>query len=90
MGSKVDIAMLDSVVSPMYSGIASYLSSGQVPGLGHMLLFNRAPHDSVYESRDRKCISVGALECGSNKTRAACWIEMILFPISGAQKSGPR
>jgi len=50
------------VVSLMHGEVASYLSSGKVPGLGHMLLFDGAPHYGVYETKDGKYISVGALE----------------------------
>lgn len=61
-GQHVDIAMLDGVVSLMHGEAASYFSTGQVPGLGHILLFSGAPHYGVYETKDGKYISLGALE----------------------------
>lgn len=61
-GQHVDIAMLDGVVSLMHAEAASYFSTGQIPGLGHILMFSGAPHYGVYETKDGKYVSLGALE----------------------------
>jgi len=61
-GQHVDIAMLDGVVSLMHAEAAMYFSTGQVPGLGHILMFSGAPHYGVYQTKDGKYISLGALE----------------------------
>ena len=57
-GQHVDIAMLDGVVSLMHAEAASYFSTGQ----GRILMFSGAPHYSIYETKDGKYVSLGALE----------------------------
>jgi len=62
-GQYVDIAMLDGVVSLMHAEAMAYFLTGQVPGLGHRLLFSgEVPFYGVYETKDGKYISLGVLE----------------------------
>ncbi|MBE0415103.1 MAG: CoA transferase [Dehalococcoidia bacterium] len=61
-GQHVDIAMMDGVVSLMHAEAASYLATGRVPVTGDVLFFGGAPHYNIYETKDGKYISIGALE----------------------------
>jgi len=61
-GQHVDISMMDGVVSLMHAEVAGYLTTGKVPAPGDIMMFGGAPNYNVYETRDGKYISVGALE----------------------------
>jgi len=61
-GQHVDIAMTDGVISLMHTEAATYFATGKVPGLGDILMFRGAPHYGIYQTRDGKYISLGALE----------------------------
>lgn len=61
-GQHVDIAMTDGVVSMMHTEIASYFATGRVPTRGNILMFSGSPFYGVYETKDGKYISLGALE----------------------------
>ena len=61
-GQHVDIAMTDGVISLMHAEAASYFATGKVPGLGDILMFGGAHHYNIYETKDGKYVSLGALE----------------------------
>jgi len=61
-GQYVDISMTDGVVSLMHAEAAQYFSSGFVPGRGDILSFGGMPFYNIYQTRDGKYVSLGALE----------------------------
>jgi crotonobetainyl-CoA:carnitine CoA-transferase CaiB-like acyl-CoA transferase len=63
-GQLIDIAMVDGVISLMHFAIAQQIrSGGQDAGTADMFT-GKMPHYSVYETKDGKFMSVGALEPG--------------------------
>jgi crotonobetainyl-CoA:carnitine CoA-transferase CaiB-like acyl-CoA transferase len=61
-GQYIDMAMIDGLVTMLVLPIDDYLSSGEVPRRGETLLTGRYPWYNVYETKDGKYISVGAIE----------------------------
>ena len=60
-GQFIDIAMLDGVMLLMAQSLSIYFSSGVIPERGRMLL-SRVPCYNVYETKDGRYITIGALE----------------------------
>jgi len=61
-GQHVDISMTDGVVSLMHAEAANYFATGRVPTTGNILMFSGCPCYGIYETKDGKYISLGALE----------------------------
>jgi crotonobetainyl-CoA:carnitine CoA-transferase CaiB-like acyl-CoA transferase len=61
-GQYVDIAMTDGVVSLMAQPLAEFFASGRVPERGNERITGGWPNYNVYETKDRKYISIGCLE----------------------------
>ena len=61
-GHFVDMSMLDAVVELNLQGINPYLYDGAVPHRGETMLSGKFPWYNVYETKDGKYISLGALE----------------------------
>ena len=61
-GQHVDISMTDGVVSLMHGEAAGYFDTGHIPTRGDMLVIGGAPFYNVYETKDSKYITIGALE----------------------------
>ena len=61
-GQYVDISMTDGVVSLMHAEAAQYFSTGIVPTRGDVLFFGGMPLYNIYETKDGKYVSLGALE----------------------------
>jgi crotonobetainyl-CoA:carnitine CoA-transferase CaiB-like acyl-CoA transferase len=61
-GQHVDISMTDGIVSLMHGEAAGYFDTGRVPGRGDLLVIGGAPFYGVYETKDGKYVSIGALE----------------------------
>lgn len=61
-GQHVDIAMTDGVVSLMHGEAAGYFATGRVPTRGDLLVIGGAPFYGIYETKDSKYVSIGALE----------------------------
>jgi alpha-methylacyl-CoA racemase len=61
-GQHVDISMTDGVLSLMHGEAATYFDTGRVPGRGDLLVIGGAPFYGVYETKDGKYITIGALE----------------------------
>ncbi|MEA1958340.1 MAG: CaiB/BaiF CoA-transferase family protein [Chloroflexota bacterium] len=61
-GQHVDISMTDGVVSLMHGEAAGYFDTGHIPTRGDMLVIGGAPFYAVYETKDGKYITIGALE----------------------------
>lgn len=62
VGQYVDVAMLDGVVAWLAGAAAWHFATGRSPGPGELRLTGGFPWYNVYETRDGKWISVGALE----------------------------
>ncbi len=61
-GQYVDISMTDGVLSLMHAEAAQYFSTGAVPTRGDVLFFGGMPFYNIYETKDGKYVSLGALE----------------------------
>ena len=61
-GHFVDMSMLDAVVELNLQGINPYLYGGAVPHRGETMLSGKFPWYNLYETKDGKYISLGALE----------------------------
>jgi crotonobetainyl-CoA:carnitine CoA-transferase CaiB-like acyl-CoA transferase len=61
-GQFVDIAMTDGVVSMLVSQFSTYFASGMVPRRGETLLDGGAHYYNIYETKDGKWLSIGAIE----------------------------
>jgi crotonobetainyl-CoA:carnitine CoA-transferase CaiB-like acyl-CoA transferase len=61
-GRFVDMSMLDAVVELSIQEINPYLLGGPVPHRGEGMLSGKYPWYNVYETKDSKHISLGALE----------------------------
>ncbi len=61
-GRLVDVAMLDTVLSWLALPAAVFAATGGVPRRGRVFLSGGLPGYQVYESKDGRHISVGALE----------------------------
>ena len=61
-GRFIDMSMLDAVVELNLQGINPYLYGGAVPHRGETMLSGKFPWYNLYETKDGKYISLGALE----------------------------
>jgi crotonobetainyl-CoA:carnitine CoA-transferase CaiB-like acyl-CoA transferase len=61
-GQHVDISMTDGVVSLMHAEAAGYFDTGRIPTRGDLLVIGGAPFYGVYETKDGKYVTIGALE----------------------------
>jgi crotonobetainyl-CoA:carnitine CoA-transferase CaiB-like acyl-CoA transferase len=61
-GRFVDVAMLDTVVSWLALPAAIFAATGEVPTRGRLFLSGGLPGYQVYETKDGRYITVGALE----------------------------
>jgi crotonobetainyl-CoA:carnitine CoA-transferase CaiB-like acyl-CoA transferase len=61
-GQHVDVSMTDGVVSLMHGEAAGYFDTGRIPTRGDLLVIGGAPFYGVYETKDGKYVSIGALE----------------------------
>ncbi len=61
-GQFLDVAATDGIVSMMSVAIDEYLSTGAEPTRGATLLTGQYPWYNIYETRDGKYLSVGAIE----------------------------
>lgn len=61
-GQYIDVAMLDGAVSWLTMYLTHYLNTGEKAGRGEMQLNGGQACYSVYETRDGKFVSLGALE----------------------------
>lgn len=61
-GQFIDVAATDGIVNMVSLAIDEYLSTGEEPKRGETLLTGRHPWYNIYETRDGKYISVGAIE----------------------------
>jgi crotonobetainyl-CoA:carnitine CoA-transferase CaiB-like acyl-CoA transferase len=61
-GQYIDMAMVDGLVTMMFLTIDEYLTTGHVPQRGETLLTGRYPWYNVYETKDGRYVSVGAIE----------------------------
>lgn len=62
VGQYVDVSMVDTLVTMMFLTIDQYLSSGVAPRRGETMLTGQYPWYNVYETKDGKYLSVGAVE----------------------------
>jgi crotonobetainyl-CoA:carnitine CoA-transferase CaiB-like acyl-CoA transferase len=61
-GQFVDIAMADGVLNLQAALLANYFGTGSVPRRGETLLDGAAPFYNVYQTKDNKWLSIGAIE----------------------------
>ena len=61
-GQFIDVAMLDGLMAVGQTLFGEYFSTGQLPGPGSMRLSGGYPVYGVYETKDKKYFSLGALE----------------------------
>jgi crotonobetainyl-CoA:carnitine CoA-transferase CaiB-like acyl-CoA transferase len=61
-GQFIDISMLDGAVSWMQTTLPAYLASNQLPKRGELVLNGGKACYEVYETKDQRYLSVGALE----------------------------
>ncbi|MDZ4277886.1 MAG: CaiB/BaiF CoA-transferase family protein [Dehalococcoidia bacterium] len=61
-GQYIDMAMVDGLMTMMFLTIDEYFTSGVVPHRGETLLTGRYPWYNIYETKEGKYISVGAIE----------------------------
>jgi crotonobetainyl-CoA:carnitine CoA-transferase CaiB-like acyl-CoA transferase len=61
-GQFVDIAMADGVLNLQAALLSNYFGTGRVPRRGETLLDGAAPFYNVYQTKDDKWLSIGAIE----------------------------
>lgn len=61
-GQFVDIAMADGVLNLQTALLSNYFGTGSVPHRGETLLDGAAPFYNVYQTKDDKWLSIGAIE----------------------------
>ncbi|HLR80728.1 MAG TPA: CaiB/BaiF CoA-transferase family protein [Bacillota bacterium] len=61
-GQLVDISMLDGVISWLQTVLPNYLLAGEVPQRGQQMLDGGRACYAIYETKDERYLSVGALE----------------------------
>jgi len=61
-GTHVDVAIFDTAVSLMVLNLAHYLGTGEAPVPGEALVTGLWPFYNVYETKDRRWLSIGAVE----------------------------
>ena len=62
LGQYIDMAMIDGLITMMILPIDDYLTHGEPPRRGETLLTGRYPWYNIYETKEGKFISVGAIE----------------------------
>lgn len=62
VGQYVDVSMVDTLATMMFLTIDQYISSGVAPRRGDTMLTGQYPWYNVYETKDGKYLSVGAVE----------------------------
>jgi crotonobetainyl-CoA:carnitine CoA-transferase CaiB-like acyl-CoA transferase len=62
VGQYIDMAMVDGLVTMMFLPIDEYLTSGAAPHRGDTITTGRYPWYNMYETKEGKFISVGAIE----------------------------
>lgn len=62
IGQYLDVSMVDTLITMMFLPIDQYISSGEVPHRGKTMLTGLYPWYNVYEAKDGKYLSVGAVE----------------------------
>jgi crotonobetainyl-CoA:carnitine CoA-transferase CaiB-like acyl-CoA transferase len=61
-GTQIDISMYDSMISWMFDAAGYVFAGAEVPERGDGRLWGGFPNYNIYETKDGKFISVGALE----------------------------
>ena len=61
-GQYIDMAMVDGLVTMMFFPIEEHLTTGAVPHRGATITTGLYPWYSIYETKDGKYVSVGAIE----------------------------
>ncbi|MGE7778899.1 CaiB/BaiF CoA transferase family protein [Peribacillus sp. NPDC097264] len=61
-GQYIDVSMMDGAVSWLYASASEYFASGDVPERAKTRLSGKFACYGVYETKDNKYLSVGALE----------------------------
>jgi crotonobetainyl-CoA:carnitine CoA-transferase CaiB-like acyl-CoA transferase len=61
-GQYIDMAMVDGLITMMFFPIEEQLTTGEVPTRGGTITTGKYPWYSIYETKDGKYISVGAIE----------------------------
>ena len=61
-GQYIDVSMFDGAIAWLYAPLSDYFASGQVPARGDTLLGGRYAYYNVYETKDGRYITVGAME----------------------------
>ena len=79
-GQHVDISMTDGVVSLMHAEASEYFSHGLIPSRGDILSFGGMPFYNIFETKDGKYVSLGALEP---------WFYQNLCSALGGEEFGP-
>ncbi len=62
IGQRVDMAMVDTLLTMMLLNVDEYAETGNSPRRGETMLTGAFPFYNVYECKDGKYISVGAIE----------------------------
>lgn len=63
-GQYIDVSLLDSVISLLTEITVPYFQYGATLGRGEFTLSGAYPYYNIYETKDRKYISIGCLEPG--------------------------
>ena len=61
-GQYIDVSMMDGAVTWLYAAASDYFASGKVPERGRNRLDGHFAFYNVYETKDKKYLSVGASE----------------------------
>lgn len=61
-GQYIDVSMMDGAVTWLYAAASDYFASGKVPKRGRNRLDGHFAFYNVYETKDKKFLSVGASE----------------------------
>jgi crotonobetainyl-CoA:carnitine CoA-transferase CaiB-like acyl-CoA transferase len=61
-GQYIDAAMVDGLTTMMFLTIDGFLTSGEAPRRGETMLTGRYPWYNIYETKEGKYLSVGAIE----------------------------
>ena len=61
-GQYVDIAMMDGSMALMAQSFASFFANGRLPARGETPLDGAIPNYNVYETKDGRIITIGAIE----------------------------
>lgn len=90
LGQFCDIAMLDSAISYLSSGLAAWSGYGELPRMGNDVLTGGNPTYNVYETSDHLYVTLGALEpkfwegfC--RKAERLEWIDKVNDPNNHSQ-----